>query len=73
MFTFEPFIPVPVVIELSPREGWAAFTAAVRERDAKPQVRREGPPVETAGKSVAKAVLDELSSLRKHAAATGPI
>ena len=30
---FEPFIPVPVVVELDAREGWSAFVAAVRDRD----------------------------------------
>lgn len=70
-FNFEPFIPVPVVTELSPREGWAAFAAAVRGHDAHAQVRGETPPVETGGRSVAKAVLDELGLLRQHAAA-GP-
>ena len=30
---FEPFIPVPVVVELGAREGWAAFVAAVRDGD----------------------------------------
>ena len=30
---FEPFIPVPVATELSAKEGWAAFTAAVRNSE----------------------------------------
>jgi len=30
---FEPFIPVPDVVELATREGWAAFVAAVRDGD----------------------------------------
>jgi hypothetical protein len=33
---FESFIPVPVTTELAPREGWAAFVAAMRDRDPAP-------------------------------------
>ncbi len=39
---FESFIPVPVVTELAPREGWAAFTAAMRGRIPAPLTHEEG-------------------------------
>ncbi len=52
MFTLEPFIPVPLVIELSTREGWAAFTEPVRDRDLKPLIREEARRGDTGGERV---------------------
>ena len=30
---FDHSLPLPVVVELDPNEGWTAFQAAVRQRD----------------------------------------